>query len=202
VFIENLIYNALSILESLMRNWIKNSCYIILGLIGFNSTHAEAAVDMYLCIDGIQGETSSKSDPDCIDVLAWSWGMSNSGVAGGAAGKANFQDISLTKYQGTSSSALMLNTANGKSIGAFELRVRKTCSNPGCVGELSFKLTVPSGSKITSVSTGGSGGEDRLTENISINMPEAQWCFTDFDISGVPKSTSCEGYNFIINEPL
>lgn len=185
-----------------MSNWIKNCCYIILGLIGFNSTHAEAAVDMYLCMDGVAGTANSQTDAGCIDVLAWSWGMSNSSLAGSGAGKASFQDLSFTKYQGTTSTKLMLNTASAKTMGAFQLRVRKPCASQGCVGEMSFSLTVPSGSKITSVSTGGSGGEDRLTENISINMPEAEWCFTDFDISGVPTGTACEEYIFINNDPL
>ena len=38
---------------------------------------------------------------DKIDILAWSWGLSNSGTAhvggGAGAGKVNVQDISVTK---------------------------------------------------------------------------------------------------------
>ena len=59
------------------------------------------AVDMFLKIAGVDGESKDKSHPMEIDVLAWSWGLSNSGsahVGGGAgAGKVNVQDISITK---------------------------------------------------------------------------------------------------------
>ena len=62
------------------------------------------AMDMFMELDKINGETKDKvyAPKKGIDVLAWSWGMSNSGTfhgsGGGGAGKANFQDISFTKY--------------------------------------------------------------------------------------------------------
>ena len=42
-----------------------------------------------------------KTHAEEIDVLAWSWGMSQSGsmhMGGGGAGKVNVQDLSFTKY--------------------------------------------------------------------------------------------------------
>ena len=60
------------------------------------------AMDMFIKIDSIKGESVDKTHKGEIDVLAWSWGVSNSGsahVGGGAgAGKANVQDLSFTKY--------------------------------------------------------------------------------------------------------
>ena len=62
------------------------------------------AVDMFLELDGVKGESVDKTykGKNAIDVLAWSWGMSNSGTfhhgSGGGSGKANFQDITVTKY--------------------------------------------------------------------------------------------------------
>jgi len=51
------------------------------------------AVDMFIKIGALKGESRDKVHKDEIDVLAWSWGMSNSGsahVGGGAgAGKVN-----------------------------------------------------------------------------------------------------------------
>ena len=46
------------------------------------------AVDMFLKLDGIKGESVDSKHKDEIAVLAWSWGMSNSGSAhlGGGAG--------------------------------------------------------------------------------------------------------------------
>jgi len=55
------------------------------------------AVDMFLDIQGVKGESKDKNHPQQIDVLAWSWGMSNSGsahVGGGAgSGKVSVHDV-------------------------------------------------------------------------------------------------------------
>ena len=71
-------------------------------------------------MDGIKGESVDSKHKDEIDVLAWSWGMSNSGSAhmggGAGSGKVNVQDLSLTKYIDVSSPDLMLSCCNGKHI--------------------------------------------------------------------------------------
>src|SRR5271166_3289945 len=57
------------------------------------------AVDMFLKLDGVTGESKDKVHSKEIDILVWSWGMTNDGsaqVGGGAgSGKVNVQDISI-----------------------------------------------------------------------------------------------------------
>jgi len=76
------------------------------------------AVDMFLNLDGVKGESQDKVHTKEIDVLAWSWGMANSGTAhvggGAGSGKVSVQDLSFTKYVDSSSPNLMLNCCNGK----------------------------------------------------------------------------------------
>ena len=94
-------------------------------------------------------------------MLAWSWGMSNSGSAhlggGSGAGKVNVQDLSFTKYIDNSSPDLMLACCNGKHFDSALLVVRKAGEKP-----LEYLKVTMTEVLITSVSTGGSGGEDRL----------------------------------------
>ena len=127
------------------------------------------ALDMFIKLDGLKGESVDKTHAGEIDVLAWSWGMSNSGsahIGGGAgAGKVNVQDLSFTKYIDKSSPDLMLNCCNGKHIKDGLLTVRKAGEKP--LEYLKITLTEV---LVTSVSTGGSGGEDRLTENVTLNF--------------------------------
>jgi type VI secretion system secreted protein Hcp len=127
------------------------------------------AVDMFLLLDGIKGESADKTHKGEIDVLAWSWGLSNSGSfhqgEGGGSGKANFQDISVTKYVDKASADLLYSSASGKHIPKAKLTVRKAGENP--LEYLTFELE---NILVSSVSTGGSGGEDRLTENVSLNF--------------------------------
>jgi len=127
------------------------------------------AVDMFLKLEGIEGESRDREHGNEIDILAWSWGVSQSGsahIGGGAgAGKANFQDISCTKYIEKSSPDLMLCCANGKHIAKAELYVRKAGEKP-----LTYLIIKMDDVIVTSISTGGSGGEDRLTENLTLNF--------------------------------
>ncbi|HVQ74408.1 MAG TPA: type VI secretion system tube protein Hcp, partial [Candidatus Binatia bacterium] len=46
------------------------------------------AVDMFMTVDGIEGESKDGSHKNEIDVLSWSWGLSQSGTGhvGGGSG--------------------------------------------------------------------------------------------------------------------
>ena len=127
------------------------------------------AVDMFLKIEGVKGESKDAKHPGETQILAWSWGMSNSGTAhtggGAGAGKVNVQDLSLTKYLDTGSPDLMLAACNGKHYKSATLVVRKAGEKP-----LEYMKITMDDVMVTSVSTGGSGGEDVLTENVTLNF--------------------------------
>lgn len=180
-----------------MKNRFRNSLCLLLGLFGFKSLPALAAQDMFLCSDGFQGESQDEDYPGCVDVLAWSWGLSNSGTThggvGGGEGQANFQDISATKWIDKSSPILMLHTANGKHFPKLELFVRSPCAAE-CTAEPYFTLTMTD-VLVSSVSTGGSGGEDRLTENVSFNFAKVEWCYT----ATLKDGPQCAGWDIAAN---
>lgn len=139
------------------------------------------AVDMFLTLEGeIKGETQDSvyKAKGGIDVLAWSWGMSQSGSfhvgGGGGAGKANFQDISITKWIDLSSNKLMLYCANGDHFKEAKLVIRKAGKKPLEYLTISMKKVM-----VTSVSTGGSGGEDKLTENVSLNFASVELVYKE-----------------------
>jgi len=131
------------------------------------------AVDMFLKLDPIKGESQDGTHKEAIDVLAWSWGLSNSGSAqigeGAGSGKANFQDISITKWIDKSSAELLYACASGKHIAKAQLIVRKAGEKP-----LEYLLYDFENVLVSAVSTGGSGGEDRLTENVTINFAKVK----------------------------
>jgi len=74
------------------------------------------ALDMFIKIGDLKGESRDAKHKEQIDVLAWSWGMTNSGSAhmggGAGAGKVSVNDLSLTKYIDFSSTALQLACCN------------------------------------------------------------------------------------------
>ena len=141
------------------------------------------AVDMFIKIGDIEGESKDKKHGKEIDVLAWSWGMSNSGsahVGGGAgAGKVNVQDLSFTKWADKATPKLMLACCDGKHYDEAKLTVRKAGEHP--VEYIKIKLTEV---LVTSVTAGGSGGEDRLTENVTLNFAKVHYDYTPQDEKG------------------
>ena len=160
------------------------------------------AVDMFIKIADIEGEAKDKKHAKEIDVLAWSWGASQSGSfhsgGGGGAGKANFQDISFTKYVDTSTTKLMKAVAAGDHIKDAKLTVRKA----GGDNPIEYLIITMTDVMVTSYSTGGSGGEDRLTENVTLNFAKVETEYTPQDAKGGAGSPLKWGWNIEENTKL
>lgn len=156
------------------------------------------AVDMFLKLGDIAGESKDKSHLGEIDVLAWSWGASNSGTfhvgGGGGAGKANVQDLSLTKWVDLASTEIFLAVCNGKHFPEATLVVRKAGETP--LEYLTIKMTEV---MVTSYSTGGSGGEDRLTENVTLNFSKVQVSYKEQAAKGAQAKAPSVSWDIAAN---
>ena len=146
------------------------------------------AVDILLKLDGVKGESKIDKHKEEIDILSWSWGCSQSGTThvggGGGSGKVAVQDIHVTKYLDAASSTLFRFSCNGKHVAKGTLLVRKAGENPVDYLQIDMEEII-----ITSVTMGGSGGEDRLTENISLNFSKFKFeYFTQEDTGSKGKS--------------
>jgi len=134
-------------------------------------------VDMFLKLDDIKGESHDEKHKDSIDVLAWSWGMSNGASlgsgGGGGSGKVNMQDISITKHVDSSSNALMMDCATGRHVKVASLTVRKAGGKALEYIKLKFEDVL-----ISSVHTGGSHGETALTENVTLAFAKVSFEYT------------------------
>jgi type VI secretion system secreted protein Hcp len=154
---------------------------------------------MFLKIDSVDGESRDKAHGKEIDVLAWSWGMSNSGsahVGGGAgSGKVNVQDVSVTKYVDSASPKLMKACADGSHFANALLTVRKA-GGSAPVEYIKIKMEEVF---VTSLSTGGSGGEDRLTENLSLNFAKVSVDYTPQDAKGAAGTAINFGWDIAAN---
>jgi type VI secretion system secreted protein Hcp len=127
---------------------------------------------MFLDIEGIDGESLDSIHKDEIDVLAWSWGASQSGTmhigGGGGAGKATFMDLSVVKQIDKASPKLMLYCANGNHITEAELVVRKSGASPLEYIKITMTKVI-----ITSVNfnmDAEGGGDPVPTEEITLNF--------------------------------
>jgi type VI secretion system secreted protein Hcp len=127
-------------------------------------------VDMFLKLDPVKGESQDHKHKDEIEVLSWSWGVAQSGTmhsgTGGGAGKVHVNDLTFTHWYDKSSVDLLKACTHGDHIAKGELTVRKA----GGKDALEYIKITMTNIIVTNVSNGGSHGEDRLTENITLNF--------------------------------
>jgi len=131
------------------------------------------AFDAFMKIDGIDGESTDAKHKDEIEILSYSWGLSNSssaaGGGGGGAGKVQFQDFHFVSSLQKSSPKLFLGVATGEHFKKAVLTVRKS----GGDGQSQdyYKVTMQD-VVISSFQQSGTpdGGGDVPMEEISLNF--------------------------------
>ena len=129
-----------------------------------------ASADVFLLLSDIPGDSLNASYKDHIDVLAWSWGLSNSSTthvsSGFGDGKASFQDISLTKFIDKASPKLITRIANGVHIKEGTLFVTADVGQATQVLVTELKLE----DIIVSSLSVSSSSNDQPAENTTLNF--------------------------------
>ncbi len=160
------------------------------------------AVDMFLKIDGIKGESGDHAHAGEMQIQSWSWGESNSGsssLGGGAgSGKVNMQDFHFVIDYGVHSPLLFKACAKGDHIGNAIL----TCRKAG--GEqqeyLNWKFT---DIVISSYQTGASAhGSDLPTDQCSFNFTKIEMIYKEQKADGSLGGLVNAGYDVKANKQL
>lgn len=140
-------------------------------------TVTQAAMDMFLKVSNIKGESQDYAHPGEIDVLDWSWRMSRESLTN----RVTISDLSLNKYVDAASPFLMAMCAKGAQLSTATLTLRSTGQHP--VGFYCITLTDV---LVVSMSTGGSGGHERFIETVALNFAEMRLTYTPA-ISAAPR---------------
>jgi type VI secretion system secreted protein Hcp len=132
------------------------------------------AIDYFLKIDGISGESLDSKHKGEIDVESWSWGEANptppSGAGGGGgAGKVQMQDFNFTTKFSKASPSLMLACASGKHLKSAVLTARK--AGKGQQEFLTFSL---SDVLVSAYQTGGAEGDVVPADAVSLRFSKIQ----------------------------
>jgi type VI secretion system secreted protein Hcp len=151
------------------------------------------AADYFLQIDGIKGESQARGHKGEIEILSFSWGVSNAGAktgGGGGAGKVQMSDFSIIKYMDSSSPQLFEACCSGQPIQNASLTIARKAGG----GQQEFFKIKLTDVLISSVSPGGAtGGNTEPLEQISFN-------FARVDISAADRNgqfvsnISCGGF--------
>jgi type VI secretion system secreted protein Hcp len=133
-----------------------------------------AAVDYFLKIDGIPGESTDAKHKGEIDLESWSWGETNAGShaggGGGGAGKVSMQDFHFVMKINKASPKLFLNCANGQHIKGALLTCRKAGKEQQEYLKIKFEDLL-----VSSYQTGGSAGSSVLpVDQISLNFSKIE----------------------------
>ena len=125
------------------------------------------AVDVFLKLGTIGGESTDDAHKGEIDVLSWSWGISQSGTmaggGGGGAGKASFSDLSFMHNFDKASPAVMTACATGEHIKDATLVARKAGK-----GQQEYIIVKMTDILITSVQP--SGSSEHPMESVSMQF--------------------------------
>jgi type VI secretion system secreted protein Hcp len=136
-----------------------------------------AVPDVYLKIEGIDGEAQDDKHKDWIEVSSFSWGASNTGTGavgmGSGASKANMHDLQVTKYIDKATPGLMQACCNGKHFATAKLYIRKAGENP--VEYLKYDMDEVF---ISSVAHGGADGGGIATESVALNFAKIKLTYT------------------------
>ncbi len=134
-----------------------------------------AAVDYFLKIEGIEGESQDDKHKNEIDIESWSWGETQSGShaygGGGGAGKVSMQDFNFAMHANKASPKLLLACATGQHIANALLTCRKAGKQQQEYMKIKFTDLL-----VSSYQTGGSGGQNLVpVDQITLNFSKIEY---------------------------
>ena len=129
------------------------------ALAALSPAAAPAAVSAFLQAEGLEGESTNDKFPKAIDVLSWSWGVSNLDGK-----KPFFTSFSIQKNLDRTSPTLMEYAATGQVIPRAKLRVIKL----GGDDSPEFLRYCFAGLRVMSIEQSGSSG-DSISESMSFS---------------------------------
>jgi type VI secretion system secreted protein Hcp len=121
--------------------------------------------DIFAKIGDIKGESLDNKYKDAIEVLSFSWGVSNAGsiASGGGTGKATFQDLSFVHNIDRASPVLLKACATGLHMKEATITHRKAGK-----GQQEFLIVRMNDVIITSVTHEGSGSASGYPESVKM----------------------------------
>jgi type VI secretion system secreted protein Hcp len=160
------------------------------------------AVDYFLKIDGISGESTDVKHKNEIQLESFSWGETNPGSAGpggggGGAGKVQMQDLAFTMTVNKASPKLLLACATGKHIKQAVLTARRAGKTQQEF--LVFKFT---DIVITSYQTAGAAFAEIPVDQVSLGFSKIEFDYRPQKPDGSLDSSVKAGWDLKQNKPV
>jgi len=159
------------------------------------------AIDVYLHIDGIKGESTDDRHKDWIECKSVSWAVeqprsATSSTGGGhTAERCEHRDVVITKLADLASPILLQTCSAGRTIPKAKLEFMRADAQGERVKYFEIELdNVLIGAVSPSVSEG-----DILTEEVGFKFSKVRWKYTQQRISGGAGGNTSGGWDLATN---
>jgi type VI secretion system secreted protein Hcp len=153
------------------------------------------AHDIFLKITGIDGESGDDNHKNEIELLNWSWKITQDSTmhsgSGGGAGKAQVADLEFEHYFDRASPNLMKMCLTGKHLQEAKLTVRKAGGTP-----LEYLKITMTDVIVTKVAPAGSSTDDvRIRERVALSFAKVKQEYTVQNAQGGSGGAVTAGYD-------
>ena len=150
------------------------------------------AVDYFLKLDGIQGESQDKTHKNEIEIESFSWGATQTGTAshggGMGAGRVSVQDFNFVMQVNKASPKLFLACAQGEHIKNAILVCRKAGKEQQEYLKVTFTDLLVSNYLTSGAGAGGAAPMDQISLNFSKMEMEYKEQKADGSLGGAIKA--------------
>ena len=153
-------------------------------------------INITIKIGNITGESLVTNHTGEIDVLSWSWGLTQSASAhigtGAGTGSADVRDLTFTKYVDKASPTLLQSCFQGVNYGGAIMSIMKVsgdAKNALVYVQMTMgdpKFSADNGAIfISSVTTGQPGPDDRFIETVTLNFDKVVFSYNPQKSAGL-----------------
>ncbi len=161
------------------------------------------AIEIFLKLDGIDGESQKSGAEGLIEIFSFSNGASNpSSVAfgtGSGAGKVDLSSLSLQKQLDVSSPKLFLNCCAGNHIATGQMIVRESTGGDTTQTYYIYDMTEVF---VDSISWGGAASGGKPSESLSLSAKSLQITYYPQDATGKLGNKIVAGWNVTTNSKM
>jgi type VI secretion system secreted protein Hcp len=160
------------------------------------------AVDYFLKLEGIDGESTDDKHKGWIDITSFSFGATQqtswgSGTGGGGAGKVSVSDFHITKKTDKASTPLFVKCATGEHIATAKI----VCREAGGDAVEFFKFTLTD-VLVSGIQFSGSHSGDRGDESVSISAGKVELDYKPQDEKGRAGASVTGGWDLKTNKKV
>lgn len=154
-----------------------------------------AAVDYFLKIDGVKGESQDSKHKEEIELQSFSWGEAQTGTGGhgggSGAGKVQMHDFAFTMKVNKASPDLFVKCADGEHVKNAVL----TCRKAGKEQQEYLKITFTD-VLVSSYQTGGSAHSDVVPmDQVTLNFAKIEFEYHEQKPDGTLAGAIKKGYD-------